>query len=183
MTKTKTVSPFDRAFEYTIGNEGNYSNDKHDSGGPTKYGITIGDLSKHLGRPASVQEVKDMPLNTAKLIYLHNYWKTLDLDKITNPEVAMCMFDIGVVRGIGVPPIYAQKICNAHGSELKVDGHIGPKTLEAINALSPAVFIRDFSSRAEAGFRAIVANRPSQRVFLKGWVRRAQRLLTLIGRE
>lgn len=45
------MSNFDDAFTYTIGNEGGYSNDPNDSGGPTNFGITIGDLSRFLGRP------------------------------------------------------------------------------------------------------------------------------------
>ncbi len=172
---------FDRAFTYTVGNEGNYSNDAHDSGGPTKYGITQHDLSVFLGHHASVQEVKDMPLATAKAIYQRSYWNALSLDKIDDYGKAACMFDIGVVRGIGVPPKYAQQICNQHGAHLTLDGHIGPLSLAAINEVPQAAFIRDFSVKTEAGFRAIVARNPSQHVFLNGWVNRAHRLLTLIN--
>ncbi len=174
------MDTFDKAFAYTVGNEGNYSNDKYDSGGPTKYGITIHDLSVHLGRPASVQEVKDMSLATAKEIYAKNYWRPLGCEKIIAPATAICMFDIGVVRGIGVPPIYAQQICNAHGSNLAVDGHIGPLSIAAINALDPKIFVTDFAVKARNGFLAIVARRPSQAVFIRGWLARAKRLLTLI---
>ena len=177
------MSNFDRAFEYTVGNEGGYTNDAADAGGPTYWGITQADYSRFLGRHASVQDVKNMPIDDAKKIYEAHYWKSLSLDQISCDEVAMCMFDIGVVRGIGVPPKYAQQICNHHGSHLTLDGHIGPLTLFAINACDPGAFIRDFSSLAEGGFRAIVAARPSQGVFLKGWVRRARRLLTLIPKS
>lgn len=176
------MSAFDDAFSYTVGNEGGYTNDKNDSAGPTNWGITIHDLSVYLGRPASIQEVKDMTQETAKVIYSKNYWLPLDCDKLSSTPVAECMFDIGVVRGIGVPPKYAQEICNNHGANLLLDGHIGPLTLDAINALDPGAFIRDFSTMTEAGFRAIVAGHPSQGVFLKGWVSRARRLLTLIPR-
>jgi lysozyme family protein len=173
------MSAFENAFAYTVGNEGSYSNDAHDSGGPTKFGITQHDLSVYFGRPASVQEVKDMGLDVAREIYEKRYWKPLACDQM--PEsIACCMFDIGVVRGIGVPPKYAQNICNNHGAHLAVDGHLGPLSVAAINEIEPAAFIRDFSAMAEAGFRAIVAARPSQHVFLKGWVNRARRLLTLI---
>ncbi len=173
---------FDEAFKYTIGNEGSYSNDKNDSGGPTKFGITIYDLSRYLKRPASVQEVKDMSLETAKTIYKPNYWDSMGLDHMLSPGMSICMFDIGVVRGIGVPPKYAQNICNQHGFNLSVDGHLGPLSYGALNQISSSVFIRDFSSMAESGFRAIAARNPSQNVFLKGWLNRAHRLLSLIPR-
>jgi len=91
------------------------------------------------------------------------------------------MFDIGVVRGIGIPPLYAQQICNGHGSKLAVDGHIGPLTLAAVNSILPSVFIQDFANKTRLGFLGIVASHPTQVVFLKGWLRRANRLLTLIN--
>lgn len=174
------MGSFEKAFKYTVGNEGNYSNDKFDSGGPTKYGITQHDLSVYFGRPASVQEVKDMPLQTAQNIYKNHYWNPLGLNDVIDAGEATCLFDIGVVRGIGVPPKYAQIICNNHGFHLVVDGHLGPLSMAAINVVPRAVFIRDFSVLAEAGFRSIAARNPTQNKFLHGWVNRAHRLLSLI---
>lgn len=174
---------FDAAFSYTVGNEGGYSNDAADSGGPTKFGITQYDLSQWNGHPASVQEVKDMPLATAKAIYRKHYWDSLSLGLIVDQGVAECMFDIGVVRGIGVPPKYAQLICHNHGAGLVKDGHLGPKTIAAINMIDPSIFIREFEADVEAGFQSIVANKPTQRVFLKGWLNRAKRLLSLIKKS
>ncbi len=173
-------SNFDLAFKFTVGNEGGYTNDTFDSGGPTNWGITQHDLSVYLGQSASVREVKDMTIDTAKAIYVARYWKPLALDSIDNSGVATCMFDIGVVRGIGVPPGYAQRICNNHGAALVPDGHLGPLSLAAINALSAATFIKEFSAMAEQGFRNIAARNPTQDKFLHGWLSRAKRLLTLI---
>ncbi len=175
-----TKSNFDLAFSYTVGNEGGYTNDTHDSGGPTNWGITQHDLSVYLGHPASIQDVKSMSSDTAKAIYKRSYWDPLGLDAIVHYGVAAALFDIGVVRGIGVPPKYAQNICNNHGALLVVDGHIGPKTLGAINALSPSVFIKEFAQMVERGFRSIAMNNPTQNKFLGGWINRAHRLLTLI---
>lgn len=171
---------FDFAFQFTIGNEGKYSNHPRDRGGPTKYGITQADLSQWLEKPASIQDVKDMSLETAKAIYSAHYWNSLGLDHVHDSGVATCMFDIGVVCGISIPPKFAQSICNAHGAGLVQDGHLGPLSFAAINFLTPAVFIRDFSVKTESRFRGIVARNPSQGVFLKGWLARSHRLLTLI---
>ncbi len=174
-------SNLDLALEYTFVNEGSYSDHPSDHGGATSgFGVTIGELARWRKRPVTKLEVKNMTAGEAKDIYEAWYWKPLGCDKITNTGVSICVFDIGIVRGIGVPPKYMQKICNSHGAELVIDGHVGPKTIAAVNAINPSVFIRDFSQMAEAGFRSIVANNPSQQVFLKGWVNRAHRLLTLI---
>jgi lysozyme family protein len=176
-------SALDRALEYTFVNEGGFSDHPADRGGATsRFGIIQSELARWRKRPVSKQEVRDMSADEAKAIYDAWYWRPLGCDKIASVGVAMCVFDIGVVRGIGVPPKYMQEICNMHGTHLAVDGHVGPLTIAAVNALDPATFIRDFSAKAESGFRAIVAGRPSQSVFLKGWVNRARRLLTLIGK-
>ncbi len=177
------MSNFDDAFKYTVGNEGGYTNDKYDSGGPTNWGITQHDYAVFKGRPVSAADVKAMPISDAKTIYAKSYWLPVAADKLINSGVATCMFDIGVVRGIGVPPKYAQQICVNHGIALTQDGHLGPISIAAINSLDPATFIRDFSHMAENGFRSIAARRPTQNKFLRGWVNRARRLLTLIPKN
>ena len=175
------MTTFDRALEYTFKNEGGFSNDAHDRGGATRFGITHEEASRWCHRPVSIEEMKEFPLEQAKAIYEAWYWKPLGCDRVNSPGIAICFFDIGVVRGIGVPPRYAQLICNRLGSVLAVDGHMGPKTLAAINGLqSPAEFIHQFAVMTESGFRAIVAANPTQKVFERGWVARAHRLLTLI---
>jgi lysozyme family protein len=175
------MSNFERAFAFTVGNEGGYVNNPNDIGGPTKYGITISTLSSWLNRKASADDVKNMPLSTAHVIYETRYWKPVGCDRIESPEIAICMFDFCVLRGAYIPSLYAQTICNHFGGSLVTDGKIGPKSIEAINCLSPKEFIPDFSAMAEEGFREIVRNNPSQQVFLQGWINRAHRLLTLIN--
>ncbi len=173
----------DEALKFTFKNEGNYSDHPSDHGGATsQFGITREELARWRKHPVSKDEVKFMMAEEAKQIYDSWYWRPLGCDKIMSPGIATAMFDIGVVRGIGVPPRYAQLVCNkiSGGLMLAIDGHIGPKTLAAINGLnSPAQFIKEFSRLAEDGFRAIVTHNPSQEVFLRGWISRAKRLLTL----
>lgn len=173
------MSPVEKALNYTFKNEGGYSDHPLDRGGPTRFGITIGTLSRHRGKICTANDVKTMPKSEAVQIYEERYWKPLGCNLISNVNVAICLFDIGVVRGIGIPPKYAQQICNLHGAKLTLDGKIGPFTAAAINRLEPSAFIRSFSGMAEQGFRDIVARKPSQKVFIKGWVNRARRLLTL----
>lgn len=172
-------TPFDLAFNYTIKNEGGFSDNRSDAGGATKAGITLKTLSRWLGRPASVAEVKSLSLAEAKAIYKAYYWNPLGLDDIKHTGVAMALFDVGVVRGIGIPPKYAQEICLDHGIQLAQDGHIGPVTLAAINSFSTLEFVTDFKTKVDAGFEAIAARSASQKVFLQGWLSRSKRLLSL----
>ncbi len=169
-----------RALKYTFVNEGGYSDHASDRGGATsRYGVTIGELARWRKHPVSKLDVRNMSEQEATDIYESWYWRPLGCHKIIHPGIAIAIFDIGIVRGIGVPPKYMQQICNAHGAGLVVDGHVGPKTIAAVNALDQALFVKDFAAKARNGFLGIVAGRPSQAVFIKGWLNRAKRLLTL----
>lgn len=171
--------PIDQALDYVLANEGGFSDHPADRGGATRYGITRETASRWRGYPVSVDEMKVFPIYEARKIYEAWYWKPLGCDKILDTNVAICMFDIGIVRGIGSSGLYAQQVCNHLGAGLVEDHQIGPKSLKAINEAPRGEFVRAFAARAEAGFRGIVASNPSQAVFLKGWVNRAHRLLTL----
>lgn len=157
-----------------------YSNNPHDRGGPTAWGITQKTLSIYRQRPCSANEVKALPKSEALLIYKHNYWMPMDLDQILDQNVATCLFDCEVNRGEHTAVLYAQYACNCYGAQLEIDGFIGPKTIAAINALSREDFISAFYEEVIEGYRDIVKGNPSQSIFLHGWENRAERLLTLI---
>jgi lysozyme family protein len=169
------MNNFDFAFNYVIGNEGKYSNDPGDAGGPTMYGIIQSEYSRWLKRPASIADMKALSLATAKDIYENWYWKPLHCDAVTSQAKSCAIFDQGVNRGIGWPPKRIQAICG-----VAQDGYIGPITLAALNTMDDNHFIREFEAVVEASYRSIVAAKPSQSVFLRGWLNRARRLLGLI---
>jgi lysozyme family protein len=163
----KDLAPFDFALAYTFDNEGVLSNDKFDRGGITKYGIILDDL-KRIGWTASADAIRNLTKEDAKLIYKKLYWDSLNLDAIKSKGVSTCLFDIGVVRGTGIPPKYCVEIC-------------GSSSAGTINTYDADKFISEFSKRSASGFNQIVARNPSQKRFLNGWLNRANRLLTLRG--
>lgn len=176
----KTGSPsssdaFDAALRYVLVDEGmTYENVPGDAGGPTKYGITIGDLDIYYGRHASIEEVKNMTLDTAKEIYRRNYWDPMHLSQIEDPRVAIALFDIGVVCGIGTAARLAQTACR-----ITLTGKIDAGTLAAINGMTRVGFITQFEQLTEERFEAIAAAHSNDVKFLKGWLNRSKRLLTL----
>lgn len=171
--------PLDQALDYVLANEGGFSDHPADRGGATRYGITKETASRWRGYPVSVAEMREFPIYEARKIYEAWYWKPIGCDKILDANIATAMFDIGIVRGTGVSALYAQQVCNHRGAKLVEDHQIGPKSVAAINSIPRGDFIRAFASRAESGFRSIVAANASQEVFLRGWLNRAKRLLTL----
>lgn len=174
------MSNFDQAFAYTVGNEGGYSDNPYDSGGPTNWGITQAELSAWRGHPVSAAEVRALEQSEAKAIYRADYWNSLSLDRVSSEPIALCMFDIGVVCGTGIAAQFAQEICNERGAGLTVDRAIGPLSIHAINETDALLFVPQFAAKTESRFRGIVAGNPSQSIFLQGWLNRAHRLLTLL---
>lgn len=174
------MADFEKALKYTLKNEGGFSDIPEDRGGPTNLGLTFADL-RWMGIPATVAAIKALTPETAAPIYEKKYWLPLMCEQIKSDSIGTALFDIGVVRGLRVPVRYAQIICNTWGDRLAEDGEMGAATLGALNGVDPAEFIRAFVSRTEEGFRAIAEVNASQRIFLKGWVSRARRLLTLVS--
>lgn len=77
-------SSFDKAFALTVGLEGAYSNDPHDPGGETKFGI----CKKY--HPDT--DIKNLTIEQAKEIYLNEYWIPAKCDSTPSP-MDICLFD------------------------------------------------------------------------------------------
>jgi lysozyme family protein len=166
---------FDSAFEHVVGVEGNYSNDPFDHGGPTMYGITQATLAAFRGKPVSEADVKNLSLNEAKMIYRSKYWNPLNLDQVKSPILATIIFDQGVNRGITSA---AQGIQRCVGT--KVDGMIGPKTIEAINAKASRDLALDFVFDAQDFYGRLVQKDHTQARFLVGWLHRTHHLIRMV---
>jgi len=174
------VSDFKKALEYVLVNEGGYSDIPEDAGGATNLGITINEYSKWVGHPVSKEDMKRLTLDDVAPIYEKNYWLLPQCDKMNSTAVATCVFDMCVNFGPYAASKMAQSACNLLGSHLYVDGKIGPLSLAELNRHDPHAFVTTFEQLVEQRYQGIVANNPSQRTFLKGWMNRAKRLLTLV---
>ncbi len=167
---------------YVLENEGGFA---LDHAGPTNFGVTIPPLALH--RKVSQEsitedDIRNLPVEEAIEIYKTQYWDTLNLDRIFDQRIATCIFDTGVNRGISVGAKYAQKTANSilH-LELDLDGKIGDKSLNGINGCTRSFFIRNYEGLVWAAYSAIVERDPVKYGrHLKGWQRRAEKLLTLI---
>lgn len=151
--------------------EGGFVNHPNDRGGATNWGITIGTYSSWLGRQATIDEVRNMPKETALAIYKKNYWDKVWGDQIKYYSVASTLFDQAVNRGPASAIKQAQKIVG-----VTQDGGMGPKTLEAINKMPDSQFLPQYLSASASFYNNLVARDPSQGVFLNGWLARIQSL-------
>ena len=160
MAKAEILRPFILSWE------GGFVNDPDDRGGATNKGVTIATFRSVFGNHKTVADLKAMTDDQWLLVFKKYYWDRWKADQIADQSVANIL--VGWVWGSGKPGItLVQKI-------LKVtpDGLVGPKTLAAVNAYDPKKLFELVWKRREKYFNDIVAARPANKKFLKGWMRR-----------
>ena len=90
-------------YQYCLTNllkdEGGYSNNPNDAGGPTNFGITIADYRMYINPKGTATDVKNMSVEQAKLIYKSKYWNKVDGDNLPS-GVDYAIFDYAVHSGV-----------------------------------------------------------------------------------
>lgn len=115
--------------------EGGYSNDPHDPGGPTKYGVTIHDVRMYLIPNATAEDVKGLTLSQAISIYRSKYADRISFDSLWW-GVDFATLDPAINSGVGKGKLWLMKACGIAGgvqwaqvvarqSELVVAGKAG----------------------------------------------------------
>lgn len=155
------TTPFEFAVNYVIDNEGGYSNHPDDRGGETKWGITREVAEQHGYR------FDDLTLRDAKAIYRQSYWR---FDGITSRRLAAKCLDVVVNFGVSGGTRVLQRACGA-----AVDGIYGPETERKLTNAATDDMLEKIAMAAADRYVDIVKDKPTQIVFLKGWMRRAIR--------
>lgn len=151
---------------YLVKWEGKYSNHPNDAGGCTMIGVTIGTYRKYYGKNKTCEDLKHIKQEEWLRIFKQGYWDKMKADQIENQSLAELCVDW--LWGSG--PITAiKKIQSIIGA--KVDGVVGPETLGILNSDPERWFGQIWVARRQF-FYNIVERKPSQQVFLKGWLRR-----------
>lgn len=166
----------DELLDEVIAREGGFVHHPADRGGPTKFGITQRTLSEWLGRPATVDEVRQLDEETAREIYVARYLAGPRIDTLP-PEIVGQVFDMAVNHGPRRAVRILQEVLGLAGWAVDVDGVIGPQTRRAAFAAQAEMgpFLTNAIADQRANFyRRLVAADRSQRVFLRGWLRRAE---------
>jgi lysozyme family protein len=146
-------SNFQDCLQRVFKDEGGYTNDPSDSGGPTKYGITLTDVRKYVKKNATAEDVKSLTVDQAAAIFKSKYWDSLSCDDLPAGVDYTC-FDYGVNSGLGRPREALQQFKSLQGTEL----------IDAINNERTA-FLKGLSARQK-----------KDQKFLNGWLARVQRV-------
>lgn len=160
--------------------EGGYVNDPSDSGGETNYGITIAVARKY----GYKGEMIDLPKETAFKIYSSMYWDSMNLDIIEgiSSELAEELADTGVNMGIGRAATFLQRSLNVLNNsqeiykDLKVDGDIGGKTIDALKSFvkargdeGKAILFKMLNCLQGEFYISLAERREKDEKFIYGW--------------
>ena len=161
------MGDFARCLAITLREEGGFFDHPKDPGGTTNFGVIQRVYNKYrAARGLEQQTVGVISSAEVKDIYARYYWNPLNADEL-NPGVDLAVFDFGVNSGISRSTKYLQRICG-----VKVDGLMGPVTIDAANSKDPDWLIK----RIHDERLAFVNRIPYKKYFIKGWTRRIKRV-------
>lgn len=169
-----TSSVFDRALAHVLAMEGGFDDDKHDPGGPTNFGITLGVFASWrkialtaANRKGLIRDLKAIEPATVREIYRRRYWDTAHCAELP-PPVALMHFDAAVNHGVGTAIRFLQEAAGAD-----VDGEIGLATRAAIAKAPIIQTLETYAAIRTRRYRAL----PHFWRFGRGWLRRVDATL------
>lgn len=181
------MADYNTVIPLTLKYEGGWSNHPNDTGGATMYGVSLA-FAQSTNDPMfdldhdgviTANDIKMLTKDIAIAGFKKYFWdKPYALDACPSDKKAFVVFDAAVNNGSGNATKFIQRACRALGTELTIDGAYGTKTQAAFMEAPVDDFCKKFMEYREAFFRQIAENRPSQRVFLKGWLNRVKNVLT-----
>lgn len=165
--------------EQTLKHEGGWSNHCADKGGATNFGITFATY-KMYNPSATLEELRTMTKAEAIRFYEEHFFKTYKIADLPD-AIQDIMFDMCVNHGPRNAAKILQRSLSALGTNIEVDGKIGPMTIKHANEvanISPDELRNKVNDKRWEFYKAIVENNPSQQVFINGWKNRVDSFRT-----
>ena len=178
----KYSGAFLAAVNMVLKHEGGFNNIKEDKGGATNYGISLrylrsqnvingdidgdGDIDWH--------DIEALSQDQAIKIYHDDWWQRYSYEAMPL-SVGRKVFDMAINMGAIQAHKLLQRAINATQFKppLVVDGVLGIKTRDAINAIPVVELMAQLRMTQEDFYRDLVAKNSSLKKFLKGWIKRA----------
>lgn len=165
-----------------LAKEGAYSDNKADSGGPTRYGVT-----EHTARACGYQgDMRAYGLEDAMEVYHTMFWTQPMFDQLVPimPELASLSLDLGVNFGPSWPGRFLQRglnVLSRQGTDyphIRVDGVVGVLTRHALQSFvtkrqsaGRVVLTNMIRSQASVRYIEIAEADPDDEQFEFGWQR------------
>ncbi|MEO7852427.1 MAG: glycosyl hydrolase 108 family protein [Rubrivivax sp.] len=165
------LSAFEAALPFILRWEGGFVDHPADPGGRTNRGVTQRTYDAWragLGLPS--RDVKGIEDAEVHAVYESGYWMPPRCNLLDRP-LDLVQFDTAVNMGPRRAVRFLQRAVGCG-----VDGDFGPGTQRAVSACRPGDALATYCSVREDFYRQIVARKPEQSVFLKGWMNRLNSL-------
>ena len=162
---------FDASLARVLAHEGGYTNHPKDPGGATNFGViqTVYDSYRrsHGQMPRSVKFITQ---DEVSAIYRLLYWNKIEGDALP-VGIDYCTMDAAVNSGVFRGAKWLQQAINkcAGQDRLKVDGNIGPATIDAADDYPPHEIINAMIDIRVGFLKSLTRLSP---VFGKGWLNR-----------
>lgn len=177
------MSSFDEAIAHILQNEKGLTDNPHDNGKMTNFGISLRflkNISPESLRKYGIfdevteQTIRDLTIEQAKRIYFNEFWVNAPFEKIGNQEHCNYIFDMAINMGVAPAIKCVQRACWSvmKKRDLIDDGILGEKTLKAIQMCGFMIMPPMRSERA-GYYRLIVQHSPDEKEFINGWLNRA----------
>jgi lysozyme family protein len=170
-TTTELAAPppagdrFARAIERVLIHEGGDADDPRDAGGKTRWGISQ--------RSYPTLDIGRLTRADAIALYRRDFWAPLQGDALP-PALAFQALDAAVNHGVGRTVRWLQRLAG-----VRVDGQLGPVTLEAVGAADEGALI----DRLLALRLDLYVEHDRFAVFGRGWTRRIAENLRYAARD
>ena len=174
---------YDWAANIVLEHEGLFSDNTADKGGATNYGISLRFL-KNQGidinddGQINLMDIKSLTAKKAKKIYKQYWWDKYNYEAINSIYIATKIFDMAVNMGAHQAHILTQRACNYCGYSLKEDGILGAKSVGVLNEICLYGRQQDLKYEIEDEqkwfYENLVKEQPTLKIFLQGWLKRAE---------
>jgi lysozyme family protein len=163
------------ALKIVLDHEGGYSNDLHDKGGETKYGISKRFIVDNNIKPPSF-DMKKLTKDDAVSIYKCYFWDKNNFEGLDDEPIRNKLFDLSVNMGAGTAiKLFQKSLSEVNHRSIVEDGNMGLKTLALANTTDDQkLLLETFINFCCEYYKAIVARHPEQVKFLKGWLNRCE---------
>jgi lysozyme family protein len=161
---------FKFAIKVVLQHEGGLSENEHDAGGATNWGV-----SQRFADAEKLNiDVKNLTQAEAIAIYKKCFWDKYNYNALKGQYIATKVFDISVNCGPKQAAKMLQIACNDLGlDKVGVDGILGPKTIALANKVDQYDLLNELREVQKQFYLNLVKNKPENKVFLTGWLFRA----------
>jgi uncharacterized protein (TIGR02594 family) len=147
---------FALSLPHVLAMEGGWTDDPHDPGGPTNFGITLTAFAAHTRTDVTAQTYPELKAGLraiaperVRAIYLERYWRPSRAELLP-PPIAVMHFDAAVNHGVcGAARLLQQAL------GVEADGEIGPLTLAAAAAQPLGDSLERYASQRRARYRSL----------------------------